>query len=252
MEWLFRSASSGSGGRATAASTVEGMILFLVKFMSEEDHVRDLLDGKIYANRLAWFKRAEGEDASGVPDRNEGTVVWHQPDRIHLEINGMDITTDLAGPFQIQSSQLNHLNLFCSYAARIDDSELEGVPYELPEEIRSLLAISERCLSLGEYAVVIKSVPEFIRRVGEAAKAKRYRMWYGPVKYYNSDTYHGSNFDMEAVFQKQDQYSYQSEFRFVIDTQTEGSEPTILEIGDIRDIALETRTTELNQQPLGI
>ena len=228
------------------------MILFLVKFLNKEAHVRDLLDGKIYANRLSWFKRMEAEDASGRLDRHEGAIAWHQPDRVNVVINGWNMTPDLAGPIEMHGNWLNYLNIYCTYAGRLADVEPEHLPDEIPHEFRSQLAIPERCLSLGRYAVVIKNGPEFIRRMGEAATTSRCRMWYGKVNYYNPDIYHGHHFDVEAAFWKQDRYSYQSEFRFVIDTHTEGVEPITLEIGDIRDISLAFRTSELNTSLLGI
>ena len=73
------------------------MILFLVKFLNKEAHVRDLLDGKIYVNRLSWFKRMEAAGVSGRLDRHEGAVAWHQPDRVNLVINDWNLTPDLAG-----------------------------------------------------------------------------------------------------------------------------------------------------------
>ncbi len=229
------------------------MILFLVKFLNKEAHVRELLDGKIYANRLSWFKRTEAEDASGRLDRHEGVVAWHQPDQItNLVINGWNLTPDLAGPVEMHGDWLNHLNIYCTYAGRLVDVEPERIPYEIPHELRSQLAIPERCLSLGQYAVVIKRVPEFIRRMGEAARRKHYRMRCARVNYYNPDTYHGNHFNIDALFQKQHRYGYQSEYRFVIDTRTEGDDPIILETGDIRDITLAFRTSTLNNKLLGI
>ena len=208
---------------------------------------------KIYAKRLSWFKQMEAEDASGRLDRHEGVVAWHQPDRItNLVINGWNLTPDLAGPVEMHCDWLNYLNIYCTYAGRILDVEPERIPHEIPHELKSQLAIPERCLSLGRYAVVIKYGPEFIRRVGEAAKNRRCRMWHGRVNYYNPDIYHGHHFNVEAAFWKQDRYSYQSEFRFAIDTQTEGAEPVILEIGNIRDITLAFQTSELNNKLLGI
>ena len=229
------------------------VILFLVKFLTKEAHVQDLLDGKIYANRLSWFKRMEAEDASGRQDRHEGAVAWHQPDRISsLVINGWNLMPDLAGPVEMHWNWLNYLNIYCTYAGRIVDVEPEHIPYEIPHELKSQLAIPECCLSLGRYAVVIKDAPEFIRRVGEAAKNRRCRMWYGRVNYYNPDIYHGHHFDVEAAFWKQDRYSYQNEFRFVIDTRTEGDEAITLAIGDIRDIAIVFPVSKLNRDFLGV
>ena len=178
------------------------MILFLVKFLNKEAHVRDLLDGRIYANRLSWFKRTEAEDASGRLDRHEGVVAWHQPDRIsNLVINGWNLTPDLAGPVEMHGDWLNHLNIYCTYAGCLPKVELEQLPDDIPPEVRSQLAIPEACFSLGQYAVVINNVTEFIRRVGEAVTVNQYRMRGQRVKYYNPDTYHGSHFNIDALFQ---------------------------------------------------
>ena len=78
------------------------VVFFLIKFFDNEDHGRDFVSGRIYANTLAKFKRLEGVDDSGRGDRNEGTIAWLQPGQGRLEINGMDITDDLAGPVQLQ------------------------------------------------------------------------------------------------------------------------------------------------------
>ena len=228
------------------------MIIFLIKFLDNPDYVRNLLDGKIFANRLAWFKRKEEGDTSARQDPHEGTIAWHQHDRIDLIINDINMTPDLEGPVQIQSDQLNHLNLFCTYAGYLKNSELTRVSRELPEDLRSQLMIPQRCYSLGKYAVVVTDVPEFIRRIGEAACSEGYRMWYGRVKYYNPETFHGDFTPVEAVFSKQQHHRFQSEFRFVLNTSTLGDDPITLEIGDIRDIALQFLASELNAHYLGL
>ena len=45
------------------------VVFFLVKFFDNEDHVKDFLSGRIYANTLEKFKRLEGTDDSGRGDR---------------------------------------------------------------------------------------------------------------------------------------------------------------------------------------
>lgn len=228
-------------------------MIFMIKFLDKADYVRDLLDGNIFANRLAWFKRTEEGDTSARQDPHEGTIAWHQHDQIDLIINDIDMTPDLVGPVQIQSSQLDHLNIFCTYAGHLNDSELEGLSGgELPENLLSQLVIPQRCYSLGQYAVVVTDIPEFIRRIGRAARSEGYRMWYGRVKYYDPDTYHGDFSAIEAVFSKQQHHRFQSEFRFVLSTSTLGDEPITLEIGDIRDITLQFLTSELNTKYLGL
>ena len=60
------------------------------------------MQGKIYANRLSYFKDIEGKDDTGRADRHEGAIGWFQPDQGRFTINELDITGDLAAPVEIQ------------------------------------------------------------------------------------------------------------------------------------------------------
>lgn len=215
------------------------MILFLMKFMDKKRYALDLLDGRIFANRLSYFRGVEQSDDAERGDRHEGAVGWHQPDIAHLKIGSMVMSPYTDQPIATHLGRLDNLHLYCMSGGWIDDDLLAGLSGDDdPEELRSLLAIPESCLQLGQYVVVIKDVHEFIRRVKEAAAAKRYVVGQGPVKYYDPETYHGFISSTEAVFRKHESYSYQSEFRFAIHTGTQGDDPITLEIGDIRKIAL--------------
>ena len=57
------------------------VVFFLIKFFDNEDHGRDFVSGRIYANTLAKFKRLEDVDDSGRGDRNEGTIAFRKQDR---------------------------------------------------------------------------------------------------------------------------------------------------------------------------
>ena len=95
--------------------------MFLVKFLPEEEWVKELISGKIYMNRLSCFKRLEEQQVSNRADRHEGVSGWFQPGGTHATINGMDISSDLAGPIEIQRDWLNDLNIFCMNAAHTGD-----------------------------------------------------------------------------------------------------------------------------------
>ena len=59
---------------------------------------------------------------------------------------------------------------------------------------------------------------------------------------------HGDFRDGESIFWKQDRYSYQREFRFVINDGSMYDIPLIKEIGDIGDITLQFESSELNSE----
>ena len=148
-----------------------------------------------------------------------------QPVKSRLTLNGMDMSDDLAGPVQIQMDWLNHLNVFCVHAAHSGDLDLASLSNDNIEPLRQELMIPGKCLSLGKYAVVVKNVTEFINRMRSSAQAKNYRIAYGLVKYYDPATFHGNFRDVESVFRKQGQYSFQREFRFVINSGSLGGMP---------------------------
>ena len=119
------------------------------------------------------------------------------------------------------------------------------------EDLRKQLRVSEDCQKLGRFAVIIRNISEFLRRMESTAEGNGYRISRGFVEYYDPDSFHGSFSDWEAIFRKQNEYMYQQEYRFVIDTLVIGDRPIDLEIGDIRDISLCLETSKINTELLG-
>ena len=151
----------------------------------------------------------------------------------------------LPGQSQVQMKGLNHLNVFCIHATHSGDLDLERLSIEA---LRQQFMIPDGCLSLGEYAVVVRNVPEFISRMRGSAKANGYPMWNGLVKYYDPSTFHKQwPLDTpEAAFCKQNEFSFQREYRFAIDDGTAGDDPLLMDIGDISDISLQLPSSELS------
>ena len=198
------------------------MALVLVKFLAEEAYLRDVLDGRIYAKKLSWFKGIEESDDTGRGDRHEDVVAWYQPDRGVFKLGGVDIMPYIDRPIELHSKQLDHLNLFCTTYGSVEDEVLDGLADDDSEELSNTIVVSKDLCSLGHYAVVIRDIGEFIRRMKEAADTRGFVIGQGPVDYYDPVSYHGATSLTEAVFRKQDRYRYQNEFRFVIHTQCAG------------------------------
>ena len=227
------------------------MTLTFVKFFSKKKYAYDFLQGKLYANRLSYFKDIEGVDYSGRSDKHEGVVGWYQPGLGKVTINGMDITGDLAGPVEMQKKWLNYRNLFCVYAAHTGNVNLENPSSDNVEQLRRQLKLSDECQKLGSFAVVIKNIPKFMERIESAAKNAGHRLSRGLVQYYDPERFHGSFSDLEAIFRKQRKFAYQQEYRFIIDTLAIGEFPVVLDIGDIRDISICFCTSKINDEFLG-
>ena len=225
--------------------------MFFVKFFPKKKYARDFMQGRVYANRLSYFKDIEGTDDSGRADGHEGVIGWFQQNQGRLTINEIDITGDLAGPIEMQREWLNYRNLFCVHAAHTGDIDLDNLSAHDVEDLRKQLELSEDCRKLGRFAVVIRNIPEFVKRIESAAEQKGYRLSRGLVKYYDPDTFHGSFSDWRAVFRKRREYRYQQEYRFIIDTLAIGDWPIVLEMGDIQDITSCFYASKINEELLG-
>ncbi len=219
-------------------------IISLAKFFEKEKYADDFVRGKVYCNTLRTFKKMKDKDASGRFDNDEGTTAWLQPDEVDIQMSGINFT-GLAAPVQLQMYWLNHVRLFCMVAGHTGTLDVRRLSTDDIEELRSALLIPETCLQLGKYAVLVTNVTEFIKRMDSAVGKTNYRYERRLVKYYDPETFHGDFRDMEAVFWKQDHYSYQREYRFALLTGQEGDEPFTLEIGDISDITTKISSADL-------
>ena len=227
------------------------MTFLLIKFFDNPDYADCFARGQLHLKRLSYFKKIEEDethDPSGRIDRHEGTSGWMQPGRGTLTINGVEIQD---AQIQIQKSWLNHLHVLCLHAVHSGDLDLDQLAAENDvEPLRKRLMIPNECLSLGEHAVVIRNVPEFLGRVEATCKARGFRLKYGLVKYYDPKTFHGSFGDEDSVFRKQTRYMPQREFRFAVNTGTLGEDHLDIAIGDIRKLTLRLKSTELNGEKL--
>ena len=208
----------------------------LVKFIEEEGHARDFIAGKLYLNRLSYFKELEEGQSVNRKDRHEGVTQWLQPDQIQIEINGFDITPDLAGPVALQMNGLDHFHVFCMSALHSGNLDLSQLAAEDIGLLRQQLEIDEACHKLGRYVIVVRDIPQFINRIESAAKQRGWRSARRLVQYYDPETFHGGWEGVEPIFKKRAEYQYQNEYRFAFDRGNQGTDPTDLEIGDLSDI----------------
>lgn len=232
------------------------MIYMLVKVFQEEEHADAFIRGQMFSNRLSYFKDLEGND-DGRADENEGAIVIsrtnsvinltaHDPETNEVVAEITISPEDLAASPIITPRWYDHLNLYCMYAARSDD--LKDVDPGKMDEFQKQLEMPEDCVKLGEHAVVVINTTAFFERVKKAAERERYGLYGKLMEYYDSEV--GTpprESDLDTIFQKHEDYAYQSEFRFAIDTQTEGSNPIILDVGDISDIAIRIKTADINR-----
>jgi hypothetical protein len=237
-------------------------IALLVKVFDKEEFADAFIkEGEMFCKTIGQFKRIEDDIARG--DKFEAPSDWYQSDRVSLTLSFM--TPDggnksfpiegLAGPLVTQRAAHDRLNAYCMYAVTVPDFEEK---YETEEErlrvierINSMLKVhatlSEEMLALGEHAVLIFKVVDFIEKVSKAVKSEGYSSWRGLVDYFDPENFHGSFGEIESVFKKRKIYSYQNEFRFVFDSSKPEGAKTV-RIGPLDGIALKLKTREINSK----
>lgn len=237
-------------------------IFLLIKVFDKEEHADAFIQkGEMFCKTIGQFKRIEGDAARG--DQFEAPADWHQPDRISLTLSFKTPDGEeksfplegLAGPVVTQRTAHDRLNVFCMYAVTVRDFEesyeTEEERLRVVEKINSMLKVQatlgEEMLSLGEHAVLVFKVGDFIDKVVKAAKLEGYSSWRGLVDYFDPDIFHGSFGEIESVFKKRSGYSYQKEFRFVFDSSKPDGEKT-LHVGPLDGMALKLKTGEINSK----
>lgn len=220
-------------------------IFFFAKILEKQSYVDDFLSGDLYLNPLGHFKRCEDENTDNRADQLEGLSQWLQPEKIQLEINGIHVlSAELAAPIAIQMNKHNCINVLCLYAAHT--GEMPDVSPESLPLLRKQLEIPSECLALGDHAVIVTNPSEFIARIKHAIQKNGLGLYANLVNYVNFDLFHGGVPDKESPFLKSDKYQHQREYRFAVDAGHGVESPLCLPVGNLRDITLACRTSEVN------
>lgn len=235
-------------------------IIALIKIFDKEEYADAFIErGEMFCRTIGDFKVIEDGELRG--DAYECVTDWHQPDRVKLLISYTDIdgTTksfplkDLAGPVVVQNSGHNDINVYCCYAVTVPDF---NESYETEEQrlfvfnkinkmLKMQTTLPSEVLSFGKFAVMIYRVQDFIDRVKSTAMQEGKTLWRGTVKYFDSDTFHGSFDPIESMFRKRNIYEYQSEYRFAFGSKN-SSGPMTIKLGSLKEIAFKLQTDEIN------
>ena len=220
-------------------------IYFFVKVFDNKAYANDFINGKIFANKLSFFRKYEEEESGNRGDKHEGVVGWHQPEKVILKINGK-VISGLSAPISVQMNWHDHLNIFCVYTAY--GRRLDELTHENIEAFKKQLKISSDCQKLGKYAVVIIDPKSFVDRISLAIKENNYGLTAGLVEYYDPNLFHGNFTEEKSIFKKRIEFKHQKEYRFAINTGCEIDAPIVLDVGSINDIATLCDVSAINSE----
>ena len=237
-------------------------LLYLAKVVARRSYAEDILDGRLRFSPLSYFiKREKAEEDAGRSDPDEGSAVI-QGDRIS-DITVKDHPFEFG--FQRMSFSLPHVinncHVLCMFAGHTGNFEGNPRDDSNTDDFRRQIGFPSQRLrkEFGEYTVRFLNLDNFhalMGRIDQECNRKGYCGRGGLVEYYNehrdnvgidgSDSLRG----LDVAFYKRAHYSYQQEYRVALSGADSGGH-VVLEIGDIRDIAvlMETRNVGSSLRP---
>lgn len=210
-------------------------IHLLAKIFKEKKYLNDFINGKLYMNSISYFKNYELENDKVRYDGNESLTGYWQPEFSSLELNRNKFNmNDFNGVIKLNYRKNNNKNVFCMWSISSEDNL-----------IKNGIHIDKRNKEFGGYLAVIKNPRLFVNRVISAAEKKELNIKIGLVNYYDNND--NKTFeDNEIGFNKLIDFSYQQEYRILID-RNEENKPFSLEIGDLSDILMILSIDEFNK-----
>lgn len=201
-------------------------VLGLFKFGKESDIEKFCRLGQLFMRPLRDFRHDEADELRG--DKNEGTHWSVQPDlaKLKMEIDGaFQEIPGIVGSIRFSRDLDKAVNVFCMYALRRRN----------PQTL-----IAPKNFSFGDTYALLKDGDEFLRRVRQAVIPNGQRLCWRLVQYADQNTYSGHM----GIFSKFSQFQYQSEFRIALIPGT--GKPEIINIGNLSDIILTGKLSEIN------
>ena len=202
-----------------------------IKFQSD-DKIDLLLHGIVYMKELQYYVDLEKKEQNDiVGDALENAVF----SKAYETPSGIPCNLILKNGFCKSF-------VFCIYEADLDDDR------------SVIMHESDKIKKFGDYALWIKNMDQFIKRIQLAALKRDYHITNDKVIYYD-DTEEVPIEVMQSVsdkgtyaFGKRKKFKYQNEYRFVINTKLDeipNEDYLILDIGDISDITQKIKTQDL-------
>lgn len=204
---------------------------YLIKFLETEEYLNDFLNGKIFMNTLRYFKTLECNDTNRH-DRSETFLSNYQPDCI--QIGNLVIPKEDCSRIILNSLKYDFCNIFSMYSL-------------WPINHEEQLHIDEQNKNFGDFCVCVTDVSEFLKRIKDKTDTLGIACQYMRVKYISKNIDHDV-LEEEVGFSKFASFSYQKEFRIIVDTELNIDKPFVLDIGSISDIAFVSSINKLNKQ----
>ncbi len=232
----------------------EPVYLYFVKFFSDETHADEFRAGKVYANKLSYFRHIEdGPDGRADPNETPAAHFQHKNVSIIFVDNPhLNITPDnLIAPVTMSYRAYDSWHLFCLCAIYVTGYDLIDGNIEINDtkedksELERQLRIDEKCANFGRFAVIVLA-NRFMEQLDQAMRKIGKKYHADLVQYYDPSTFHGYVPIQQAPFRKQHGYSYQREYRICFPNTNPCDGALSLNIGDISTFSAKYDSIRIN------
>ena len=212
--------------------------ILLIKIVSSLARAEMILDGQLYCNTVRFLREEFDEYEGSIPLTGE------------IRIYGYLVPKeDLAEPPRLTVDVVLDLNVFCMFSwapPKVGDDQITINPVSQFGSMERLLQ------TFGEHAVVITNVTEFFQRTDNAVPPSNIRVLDRArdlVDYVNPNVGIAPPTNrwesIKVAHRKDKKFAHEKEYRLVYLTTCKPPGPVILNIGDIRDIAIRMRTEDI-------
>lgn len=209
--------------------------VFLFLKFGEREHLLDLMNkGMLHMGTLKQYSTIEDPVSSLRCDQYEGADFLYQPDKVSLMINNVEIKKIVA-PFTLTFDNSRLANCFCLFSMKAEKNK-----HYTEEDWISHLRVDKRNFLFGDSCLIIREPPTFLKRFKTACQQANFAYKYGFVEYVDLQQHHGQY----GPFRKPLNFSYQSEYRLLIENVVDGPRDFI--IGDLSDISEIVPSNEVN------
>lgn len=201
----------------------------LIKFQSK-DRINDFRRGIIYMKSLEYYRKREEETGENtLGDRFEAMVHANDGFIIIPELGICEKLSD-----NLLNTSFSNSYVFCMLSLPLDTNTFTF------DDVQK-----EKIADFGDTALLITDRVEFLNRVQKAIMREGLKGYHGMVNYYDESLdcveywmsliQHGMK---QAAFWKRQMYSYQQEYRLLIEQPPTEKDYYILNIGPIEDISV--------------
>jgi hypothetical protein len=209
----------------------------IIKF-GQENHLRELQQGKLYMNAWSHFKNCE--DHLERKDENEGLHYLIQAGKSEIILNDHRFSPEggfLGGSIELPDESIKN-KVFC--ACVIFRNEAIREDWKI---------FDDRIKDFGESFIVIWNLNEFFKRLSDSLiKLKNEGIIEafesGPIIYYDENNYDGE----VGPFRKSTRYAHQKEWRLIARTAGRNDSHFELKMDPIEDICAIGKTDEFKNR----